>query len=328
MSLLKKVKLNTGASIPQRGYGTWQSKPGEVSEGVFQALRIGYRHLDLAKAYRNQREVAEGIKRAYKELGLKREDIFITSKLWNSQHHPDVVPAALQDTLDELQLEYLDLYLIHWPVAFKSNQDILNLFPLNPEDPNFIAIDDDISIRDTWEAMTKLPKSKVRAVGVSNFSIEHIESIINATDVVPAVSQIERHPSLPNTELVEYCQSKGIIVTGYSVVGAPLAISRQEVKDVATSASKRLGKEVTPAQVILAWAESGGHVVIPKSVSASRIAENFIQIELTDNEIAAINALGRENKRFGMPWKNLKPRWPINVFNTPEEADAPHKVIL
>ncbi|KAL1974803.1 hypothetical protein VTN31DRAFT_5007 [Thermomyces dupontii] len=334
MSLGKTAKLNTGAEIPLRGYGTWQAKPGEVGEGVFQALKAGYRHLDLARIYQNQREVGQGIRRAFQELGIKREDIFITSKLWNSEHRPDLVPRALDNTLNELGLEYLDLYLVHWPVAFKSNGDIFNLFPRSPENNNQVDIDDDVSLVDTWKAMIQLPKEKVRAIGVSNFTEEHLEAIIKATGVVPAVNQIERHPYLPNPPLINYAKEKGIHITAYSafgnnLVGAPLIITRPEIKEAAEKASKRTGKTVTPAQVVLAWSEIGGHSVIPKSVNTPRIQENFVDVELAPDEIALVDSLAKEEKRYNIPAGYKPTSWPINIFNTPVEQDPKfHKVNL
>ncbi|OKL63662.1 D/L-glyceraldehyde reductase [Talaromyces atroroseus] len=328
MSLGTTATLSTGAKIPLRGYGTWQAEPGQVGEGVYLALKAGYRHLDLAKIYQNQKEVGEGIRKAFAEFGIKREDVFI---LWANNVSADRLPSSGT----ELGLEYLDLYLIHWPVAFKSNKQINNLFPRQAGNEKLVEIDDSISIIDTWTAMTKLPKSKARAVGVSNYSIEHLEAIINATGVVPSVLQIERHPYLPNPPLIEYAQKKGIHVTAYSgfgnnSIGWPLIITRPEVKEVAESASKRTGTTVTPAQVLLAWAQVGSISVIPKSVTASRIVENFIEVELTPEEIAKIDALGKENKRFNVPGSVNDPLWPINIFGTPEENEHPefHKVII
>lgn len=149
MSFGKTVSLNTGAKIPTLGYGTWQSAPGEVGAGVYEALKAGYRHLDLAKIYQNQKEVGEGLKRALAEVpGLKREDIFITSKLWNDNHKPENVAAALDETLAELGLEYLDLYLIHWPVAFKHGR---GLFPKEEGNDKSMDLDKSVSIVQTWE---------------------------------------------------------------------------------------------------------------------------------------------------------------------------------
>ncbi|KAK6829022.1 hypothetical protein RU639_003299 [Aspergillus parasiticus] len=332
MSLGKKVTLNSGAEIPTLGFGTWQSAPGEVGEAVYQALKAGYRHLDLATIYQNQKEIAVGIKRAFEEFNIKREDVFITSKLWNSQHHPDVVEKALDDCLAECGLEYLDLYLVHWPVAFKTGNEYFPLVEGSTVPGGDCIIDDSISIVDTWKAMTKLPKSKARAIGVSNHMVEHLDAIIKATGVVPAANQIERHPVLQSPKLINYCKEKGIHVTAYSafgnnMIGEPLLITRPEIKAVAEEAGKRLGKEVSPAQVILAWSQVGGHSVIPKSVTPARIAANFQEIELTPEEIAKVTSLGTE-RRYNVPYVANKPRWNINVFGEPEEAPADHKVIL
>ncbi|KAJ6064621.1 hypothetical protein N7499_013301 [Penicillium canescens] len=334
MSLGKKVTLNSGHQIPQLGFGTWQSAPGQVGEAVYEALKAGYRHLDLATIYQNQREVAEGIKRAYKDVpGLKREDLFITSKLWNSQHRPDVVPASLDKCLAELELDYLDLYLVHWPVAFQQGDDYFPLVADSTVEGGDVIIDDGVSIVETWNAMTKLPKSKVRSVGVSNHTIEHLEAIINGTGVVPAANQIERHPVLQSNDLIEYCQKKGIHVTAYSafgnnMLGIPLLITRPEVKEVAESVSKRTGQEVSPAHVILAWSQVGGHSVIPKSVTPSRIRDNFKEVELTPEEVQKVSSLGQNRRRYNTPFTANKPRWNIDIFGEPEEKAAGHKVIV
>ncbi|CEJ53678.1 Putative Aldo/keto reductase family protein [Penicillium brasilianum] len=334
MSLGKKVTLNTGAQIPQLGFGTWQSAPGQVGEAVYEALKAGYRHLDLATIYQNQREVAAGLKRAFQDVpGLKREDLFITSKLWNSQHRPEVVEASLDACLAELELDYLDLYLVHWPVAFQKGESYFPLVEGSTVEGGDVVIDDGVSIVDTWKAMTQLPKSKARAVGVSNHTIPHLEAIINGTGVVPAANQIERHPVLQSNDLIEYCQKKGIHVTAYSAFGnnmlnIPLLITRPEVKEVAEAVAKRTGQEVTPAHVILAWSQVGGHSVIPKSVTPSRIRDNFKEIELTAEEIEKVSALGKDRKRYNTPYTANKPRWNINIFGEPEEAPADHKVIV
>ncbi|KAJ5444821.1 uncharacterized protein N7458_008693 [Penicillium daleae] len=334
MSLGKKVALNTGAKIPQLGFGTWQSAPGQVGVAVYEALKAGYRHLDLATIYQNQREVASGIKRAFQDVpGLKREDLFITSKLWNSQHRPEVVEASLDACLAELELDYLDLYLVHWPVAFQKGESYFPLVEGSTVEGGDVIIDDGVSIVDTWKAMTRLPKSKARAVGVSNHCIPHLEAIINATGVVPAANQIERHPVLQSNDLIEYCQKKGIHVTAYSAFGnnmfnIPLLITRPEIKEVAEAVSKRTGQEVTPAHVILAWSQVGDHSVIPKSVTPSRIRDNFKEIELTAEEVEKVNTLGNDRKRYNTPYIANKPRWNIDIFGEPEEAPAGHKVIV
>ncbi|KAJ5728201.1 hypothetical protein N7493_004531 [Penicillium malachiteum] len=334
MSSGKKVTLNTGAEIPQLGFGTWQSAPGQVGEAVYEALKAGYRHLDFATIYQNQRECAAGIKRAYQDVpGLKREDLFITSKLWNSQHRPEDVEASLDACLAELELEYLDLYLVHWPVAFKQGSNYFPLVEGSTVEGGDVSIDDDVSIVDTWKAMIQLPKTKARAVGVSNHMVPHLEAIINATGVVPAANQIERHPVLQSNELIEFCQKKNIHITAYSAFGnngfnVPLLITRPEVLEVAESVAKRTGNKVTGAHVILAWSQVGGHSVIPKSVTPPRIADNFKEIELTAEEIAKVSALGQDRRRYNTPFIANVPRWNVNIFGEDAEKPATHQVIV
>ncbi|KAF5006039.1 hypothetical protein FDECE_7551 [Fusarium decemcellulare] len=330
MSFGRTVTLNSGHKIPVIGYGTWQSAPGEVGTGVYEALKAGYRHLDLAKIYQNQREVGEGLKKALAEIpGLKREDIFITSKLWNNKHRPENVEAALDDTLEELGLDYLDLYLIHWPVAFKHGDE---LFPRKADNENSVELDLGVSIVDTWKAVTKLPKTKARSIGVSNFSIEHLETIINESGVVPAINQVERHPRIPNPELVDYLKKKGIVLTAYSAFGnnswgLPLLVTIPEVKAIAERLSAAQNKTVTGAQVVLAWSTLNGHTVIPKSVTPSRIRENFQEVELDEEAIKALDKLGETPQRFNIP-TTYNPKWDINIFGDEKEKDAAHKVVL
>lgn len=180
--------------------------------------------------------------------------------------------------------------------------------------------------------MTELSKEKARAVGVSNFTIEQLEAVSKATGVVPAANQIERHPRLPGTELVDYCKSKNIIITAYSgfgnnTVGAPLLVTNPDVVAIAERLSAAQGKTVTPAQVLLAWGVVGGHTIIPKSVTASRIVENFQEVELDDEALATLKKLGEEPYRFNIPF-TYKPKWNVDCFGDVREKDAATKTVI
>ncbi|PLW11402.1 hypothetical protein PCANC_21713 [Puccinia coronata f. sp. avenae] len=328
------VTLSNGVKMPQIGLGTWLSKPNEVKNAVTHALKSGYRHIDCAKVYGNQGEVADGIAAS----GVKREEIFITSKLWNTWHHPSKVAEGLEDTLKELKTTYLDLYLIHFPVSFAypdspsaSESDIL--FP-KAEDGVHVKLDLKTSIVDTWKEMVKLLNTgKVKAIGVSNFEIEHLEAVIKATGVTPSVNQIERHPLCLQTDLVNYCHSKNIHVTAYSPLGNNLVgelkiVDYPEVKEIAAKLSKQSGETVDPAQVLIAWGAVGGISVIPKSVTPARIDSNFKQFKLSDEDFKKITELGKKKTvRYNVP-VTYEPKWNVNVFNTEAEKSCAHGVIL
>ncbi|BGP33674.1 hypothetical protein JCM10296v2_005478 [Rhodotorula toruloides] len=315
------VQLHNGKSFPLLGFGTWQSAPGEVGNAVSVALKAGYRHLDLAKVYQNQKEIAPAIANS----GVPREEMFITSKLWNSQHRPDLVEPALDDTLKELGLSYLDLYLIHWPVAFPAEGDPhQNLFP--KANDNEVKIDDSVSLVDTWKAMIKLlDTGKVRSIGVSNFSPEMVDAITEATGVKPVVNQIERHPHLLQRELIEHHKKANIVITAYSGFGnnsegVPLLVQHPIVKKIAEKHGADGG------QVLIAWGMHGGHAIIPKSVTDSRIQSNFKIIQISDEDVKEIDSIGeKEPRRFNLP-RAYSPSWPINCFQDEREQGAKYQV--
>ncbi|PWN21868.1 Aldo/keto reductase [Microstroma glucosiphilum] len=340
MSYGKTIKLNDGNVIPQLGLGTWLSKPGEVKNAVIEAAKIGYKHFDLARIYCNQEEVGAGFAEVFKQGIAKREDLFITSKLWNNAHQPHLVEKAYEHTLKQLGLDYLDLYLIHWPVPFvPSNDDIESdekLMPPSPENKDFIHLDLKTTLAQTWKAMVDLQKSgKVKSVGVSNFLPSHIEGISQATGVVPAVNQIERHALLFQSDLVEYCKFKGVHLTAYSPLGnsANYLAGNSDAKlydlvncDEVQEVAKEHGAE--PGQVLIAWGIQDGLSLIPKSVTPARIKKNFEQIELTPEQYKKVSSRIRTSghKRFNIPW-NYSPKWSINVFGeTIEVQHAEHQV--
>ncbi|OAX36381.1 Aldo keto reductase [Rhizopogon vinicolor AM-OR11-026] len=321
MSFKNTLQLNTGAPIPQIGLGTC-SNPNEVENAVEIAIRNGYRHLDLAMIYQNQDEVGRALKKVIPSV-VTREQLFITSKLWNSSHQQGPAEAELDETLKQLGLTYLDLYLVHWPAAFEPGN---GLRPAHPTKQGEIHLDLQTSLVDTWKTMITLKETgKVKAIGVSNFAIEHIQALIDATGVVPAANQFEVHPLLPQDELVAYCKRVGVHITAYSplgnnVLGKPMLTENAVVKEVAEKLN------ATPAQVLVAWCTHRGYSVIPKSVQESRIISNFQQISLSEEDYEMVASIGVGNfERFNIPFRE-NPKWDINIFNEEVEKAATFQV--
>jgi len=315
------LAFSSGTTIPQIGLGTWQSKPKEVENAVETAVRNGYRHLDCAMIYENQDEVGAALKKVIPAV-VKREELFITSKVWNSGHRPGEVEKELDETLKALGTDYVDLYLIHWPVAFVPDKGI---YPPHPTKEGEVELDFEPSLVDTWKAMIALPKSKVKNVGVSNFTIEHIEALIAATGVVPVANQIEAHPLLPQDELVAYLKEKNIHITAYSPLGNnSIGLKKLTDEAVVQEIAEKLG--ATPAQVLVAWGVHRGYSVIPKSVQEERIISNFKQVALSEEDYKKITAIGHgRHLRFNIPYR-YKPMWDIALFGEEAEAKATHKV--
>jgi len=309
------LTLNTGAKFPAIGLGTWKSKVGEVYNAVVSAVKdAGYRHIDCAHVYQNEHEVGDALKHLFDTGVVKREEIFITSKLWNTFHAPTAVPGALETTLKNLKLDYLDLYLIHWPQGFKENTT-----ELWPRDASGKTQFSDVDYVDTYKAMLKLKDAgKVKSIGVSNFNIEQLDRIIKETNVVPAVNQIESHPYLPQKELIEYSKKKGIIITAYSPLGTPdrpwaegstepVLMSDPILPEIAKKYNK------TVAQVLIKFHVQRGLSVIPKSVTPARIQQNIqvLDFELSPEDLNTLQSMKTTNRYCSVADTKDHPYYPF-----------------
>jgi 2,5-diketo-D-gluconate reductase A len=254
------VQLNDGKSIPALGFGVFKVAPSDTEQAVRTALQAGYRHIDTAAVYGNERETG----RAVAESGVPRDELYLVTKLWNSEQGYDSTLAAFDASMERLGIDYLDLYLVHWPM---------------PKRNKFI---------DTFKAFAHLrDQGRIGSIGVSNFEPEHINALVDATGIVPAVNQVELHPRLPQTELRELHARLGIATEAWGPLGQGSLLSDPAVTAVAEALNR------TPAQVLIRWHLQLGNIVIPKSVNPERIASNFgvFDFELSENDIASISSL-------------------------------------
>ncbi len=288
---LSTFKLNDGHQIPAFGLGTWKSKDNEAYRAVKHAIEVGYRHIDCAWIYQNEAEVGRALGEAFDAGTVKRSDLFITSKLWNSFHAVDAVEKAVRQSLSSLQLDALDLYLMHWPIAFRPDV----VFPRSDE--GFWPLSE-VPLARTFEAMLALKeKGLVKSVGVSNFSASKLQALTDAVGTVPAVNQVELHPHLPQPSLVEYCCQAGIHLTAYSPLGSadrPANMKKAGEpplleNEVVRSAAQAEG--LTPAQLLIGWAIHRGTSVIPKSVNPARIEQNIAAVShaISDATMTALD---------------------------------------
>ncbi len=272
MSAVPTITLNDGSTIPQLGFGVFQIDPAETAKAVAVALDAGYRHIDTAEMYGNEKGVGEAVRAS----GLDRSEVFVTSKLNNGFHEPDVARAAFDRTLAELDLGgYVDLFLIHWPLPTRYGGDFVS----------------------TWKVLEELKADgRARSIGVSNFQVDHLERLAAETGTVPAVNQVEAHPYWPNTEVRAYNQAHGIATEAWAPIAQGAVIDDPVVGEVAA----KLGR--SPAQVVLRWHLQRGDIVFPKSTTPARIVENFalFDFELEPADVDAISGLDKgEAGRLG-----------------------------
>ncbi|HEV2328686.1 MAG TPA: aldo/keto reductase [Verrucomicrobiae bacterium] len=282
---------NGAGALPALGFGTLIPDPIATKNATMAALEAGFRALDTAERYRTEKEVGEAIQDVIKSGSIKRKDVFVATKLWNTNHRPERVKPAFEASLKKLQLDYVDLYLIHTPFAFRpgDNQD--------PRDANGNVIyDNETTLLDTWRAVEKLmDEGKCKAIGLSDISAEKVKEIFDAARIKPAVVHVESHPYLPEWELLDYCRKNGIVFQAF----APLGHSGQPnllADPVITAIAKRVGK--TPAQVALAWAIQRGTALLTTSKTPSRIKENFEISTLPEDAMQEMNEKITTRMRF------------------------------
>lgn len=293
MTTIPVHRFAHGDQLPLLGLGTWKSEPGQVYQAVREAIKIGYRHIDCAAAYGNEAEVGRALGDAVRERQVTRAELWITSKLWCNAHGRDNVAPALQKTLTDLQLDYLDLYLIHWPIPLKPSVS----FPSTASD---FMPPDQVPLHSTWAGMeAAVSAGMTRHIGLSNCSAKKLRELSPHCRIQPEVNQVELHPLLQQPELLTYCAAAGIHVTAYSPLGssdrpafvkaadAPVLLENAVIRSIAEAHGR------TPAQVLLAWHLQRGISTTPKSVNPARLRENFAaaELRLTDADMKRIGAL-------------------------------------
>src|SRR3954453_20577428 len=274
MATVPSIELNDGTSIPQLGFGVFRIDPSETAQAVERALSVGYRHIDTAEMYRNEREVGEGIRAA----GVDRSEVYVTSKLNNGYHEPDDARRAFDETLSALGYDHVELFLIHWPLPTRYDGDFVS----------------------TGKVLEEFKgDGRARSIGVSNFQVDHLQRLLDECEVTPAVNQIELHPYFQNREVASFCDGHGIAIEAWSPIAQGDVLDDAVVNEIAEAVGR------TPAQVVLRWHVQRDYIVFPKSTTPERIEENFriFDFELSDDQVAQLDGLdrGEEGRRGPNP---------------------------
>jgi len=295
----QKVTFNDGNQIPIVGLGTWKAKEEEVYLSVQHALEAGYRHIDTAAAYGNE----EPIGRAIKDSGIPRNELFVTTKLWSNAHHDPV--GAIKDSLEKLQLDYVDMYLLHWPVFLNPNGTPARV-PLLPNGKRDIVMD--WSFVKTYDLMHQVVEQGLaKSIGVSNFSVKNMKILLAAPEcrITPVVNQVELHPHLPQFALGEFCAQHGVKLQAYSPLGSNGSPLLQD------ETLKALGEKygISPANIIFSWMCAREIVYLPKSINKSRLQANLNVVDLEADDVEKINNIHKEfSKRYNdQDWSPMKP---------------------
>ena len=292
---MKNLIYKNGDVMPALGLGTWKSNPGEVYYAVLEAIKAGYRHIDCAMIYGNEKEIGKALNKAFSSGLVNREELWITSKLWCNSHGKENVMPALKSTLNDLQLDFLDLYLVHWPVALKPSV----LFPEKAED--MLSLEQR-PISDTWKGMEGIVSNGLaRHIGVCNFSVKKLGELSADATMKPEMNQIEMHPFLQQNSMLEYCKKEGIHLTAYSPLGSPDRVPAMKAENEPSLLENPVIVEIakekgcSSAQILINWAMERGTSVIPKSVNPGRIKQNFesVDIKLSGNEMERIAGLDK-----------------------------------
>jgi alcohol dehydrogenase (NADP+) len=298
------VKLNNGRDMPIIGFGTFLSAKGEIGDAIKAAIECGYRHIDCAYVYNNEKEIGDALQELFQKKVVTREELFITSKLSASMMHPDEVQKGIKETLANLQVGYLDLYLVHIPVPIESVDGKTRPRKLNG-----------YGLQDVWRKMEQcVDNGQTKSIGVSNYNVQTMLDVINYAKIQPVVNQVERHPYLPQNELLKFCMDNNVYLTGYGSLGSRGLESRAKKPDVVDLIESDVVKAIasahgkTPAQVLLRWSVDTNVICIPKSVNPTRIKENFniFDFKLTEKDLESLASLGHVGLRmFTQEWTGV-----------------------